>query len=354
MRTFIKHSRFISTITFVLAFTFFSCKKESNLVAPPDSRPVLDIQHYSKVVLNMAGYDTVRVTHQIGLDLRTPNITRIGFGTKESTGYMQSLLSATTYDPNAQMYVVHFDFLVRLDSSKAIVPFTIRYYFADSSYLDVDTTVLAFRYPYPSAEIIVQFSSLQSSLQTAHPEDVDRIGSSVFFHPTAAFGLYRYDLNTRQASELLTYNGGDFIAADSVFVFCDVYHHEIQRYNLTLNAVDLTFPTRFNIIRGMDVYNGSLYVADAFEIMIYSFDGVLLDSVNLALYGLTIGDSIIYESGWPTISLFDLRTRQFLLNVLSTMWIPEGIKEYHGKLYYCDFEKRIIGAVPVADLRTVP
>ena len=344
----------ILTIAIAFAFLFSTCKKESNPIIPPDGRPVLVSSDYGKVVLTLVAYDTVRITHQMGLELRSPNVIRIGIGTKDSSVYVQSASYVTTYDPNALAYIIHFDFSSRLDSSKAHVPLTIRYYFADSTFADADTTVLAYKYPYPSAEIVVDFSTLPG-LETERPQDVDRIGSSIFFHPTGSLGLYKFDIPTGHVTELLSYGGGDFIAADSVFVFCDVNHNQVRRYNLSLNQVDLVFPGLLEDIRGMDACNGFLYVANNFNVIRrYTYDGVLLDSASYYAYCFTIYDSVVYTPESGTLKRFDLRTQQYLQTLLFPLRYAWGVKEYQGKMYYCDYEKAIIAAVPIMDLRPVP
>ncbi len=336
------------------ALLFCTCKKESNPIVPPDGRPVLTSAEYGQLVLSFVAYDTIRVTHQLGLDLRCPNVIRIGIGAKDSSAYVEAHSYATTFDPNALTHVIHFDFYDRLDSSKAFVPLTIRYYLADSTCADADTVVPAYKYPYPSTKIIVRFSSL-AGLETEHPQDADRIGTAVFFHPTGALGLYKYDMTTGQITELLSYWSGDFIAADSAFVFCDVNHNQVRRYNLNANQVDLIFPGLLDDISGMDAYNGFLYVADHFDVVRrYTYDGVLLDSASYWCYCFTIRDSIVYTPEWNTLKRLDLHTMKYLQSVLFPLRHKWGIKEYQGEMYYCDFEKAIIAAIPIADLRPVP
>ena len=241
------------------------------------------------------------------------------------------------------------------------MPLTLRYYLADSTHVDADTTVLAYKYPYQSTEVVVPFSALQSVLRTHHLQDVDRLGERIFFHPTGTDGLFAYDVNTQIVTSLLRYPSGDNIAADSIFVFFD-YPGQIYRFNLISNAIDCTFPGSGNVydlVRGMDVYNGYLYIdGDLSMLRKYTLDGTLVDSLNYhSLLYMTIHDSIIYsvdQYPWPNqLRRYDMRTSSFLTNLVSPAPLSEGIKIYEGKLYYCDFEKRFIGAVPIADLRTV-
>jgi hypothetical protein len=174
----------------------------------------------------------------------------------------------------------------------------------------------------------------------------------------AHFGLYSYDLDSHEIVSLLPYSAGDHIAAESVFVFCDINHDHVVRFNLTTNAVDLTFPAMSNdIIRGVEVYEGFLYVdRDFSHVKKYTLDGVLVDSADFwtNIY-LTIDSGIVYSvdvGGYPNrILRYDMQTGRTLPSVLSPARSSAGIKIYDGKLYYCDSDKRIIGAVPVADVR---
>ena len=345
---------FLAAIAISILFT--DCSKESNPASPAGRFPVLGIRDYSKVVLAMSDFDTVRVSHQLGLDLETPGIVRIGFGTKSSAGYAESLVVPTSYDPNSNTNIVRFDFSVHLRPSMAIMPFTIRYYLTDSTDVDVDKTVSAYKYPYSSAEIVLSFPSLEPPLNGLDAQDVDRVNSSIFFHPFGGFGLYEYNMTTRRVTELLLYGGGDFIAADSHYVFCDVYPR-IRRFNISTNAVDLVFPTMFtNLVRGMDEYNGLLYVMDDFsKLKVFSRDGALLDSINYSGYYIMIVDSVIYSSeGYRFLTRFDLRTMRYLQHVLAPTHEIDGIKEHNGMLYYSDFEKKFIGRMPIGDLREAP
>lgn len=342
---------FIAAIAISILFT--DCSKESNPTGPSDRYPVLEVRDYSKVVLTMSDFDTIRVGHQLGLDLKTPNIVRIGFGTKVSGSYAESLAVPTSYDPNAHTNFVHFDFSVHLRPSRAIMPFTIRYYLVDSTVVDVDKTISAYKYPYSSAEIVLSFPSLEPPLNGLSAQDVDRVNSSVFFHPFGGAGLFRYDMTTQRITELLFYGGGDYIAADSDYVFCDWYHFQIHRFNLHTNTVDLVFPRTFTDIWGMDVYNGVLYVLEGLAgLKVLSRDGTLIDSIHYTGYGITIVDSVIYSASefYRFIDRFDMRTGRNLQKVLAPTYEINGIKEHNGMLYYYDIDQQIIGRVPIGNL----
>jgi hypothetical protein len=355
MRGLTKQDSFILILaTIAFAFLFSACKKESNPITPPDNRPILTSADYGKVVLTLFDYDSVRVSHKTGLDLRSPNIVRIGIGIKDSAGYKQSLSAASAYDPSAQAYIIHFDFSLKMDSSKRESPLTVRYYSTDSSHVDVDTTVLLYKYPYGSAEVFL----LYSIIPYINPfQDIAVIDSLFFFHPFGPEGLYEHNISNSQTRLLLGYGAGDHIAAESIFVFCDVDHSHIRRYNRSLNAVDFIFPPfpQPSSLAGLEAYNGFLYVLvskPSYHLEKYTFDGSLVDSIpySRTTYHMTIHNGIVYSVENDHLTRFDLQMKAFLSDVRAPWKWEDGIKAYHDVLYFTNYEKRFVGIMPIADL----
>jgi hypothetical protein len=346
------------------AFTLLisSCKKEDNVVAPPeDQRPLLTSQDFARLVIAMTDYDVVRVTHQLGKDLRSRNVVRIGVGSKDSTGYHQLRVDSTRYDAAAQAYIIHFDYSVTMDSSKSIAGLTVRYYLADSAFSDVDTSVALYKYPYASAEVFLDYpdhGGYKFLLQ-----DIAQTDSLFFFHPLGPEGLFEYNPTTGRTRELVQYEAGDHIAAALPFVFYEDRNSGLWRYDVRTGTrsilLDRTLVSR---IKGMDVFEGYLYVwldQGSSVIKKYTFDGVLMDSLAFApssSYYMTIHNGIVYTVTYATrpwrIARFDLRARSFLPEVLAPSKEVDGIKAFRNQLYFTDFNKWHVGVMPIADLRT--
>jgi hypothetical protein len=364
MRNVDRHHQFSVTLFLaVLILLFSSCKH--NPTGPTDDRPLISSSDYSKVVLKLTNYDVVGITHEEGLDLRSSTVVRIDIGVKTPAGFARQLSSSSTYDAVARAYVIHFQFTVQMDSSKINAPLTIRYVSVDSSYSDIDTTVALYKYPYSSAEIFADSSNLGNN-----PRNIDGIslsGSTFYFHPLNE-GLFAYDPASLNSTACWTgYYRGSHIAADSDFVFCDITHQSIARYNLTTNTADIPLPDLGSIsfIGGMATYNHSLFVLVyglySTYLERFNLDGVLLDSLSYPSsnsYFMAIYDSVIYckdeASGSQTdayqISRFDLRTRSFLSNVLAPAREIEPIAIQGNQLYYCNRFKNFVGVMPIADL----
>jgi hypothetical protein len=270
------------------------------------------------------------------------------------------LSTASTFDPSVQAYAVHYEFSAKLDSSKMVAPLTVRYYLADSTYTDVDTTVNLYKYPYHSAEVFVTTSIL---LGQDNFFDIARTDSFLYFSPLGDYGVYEYRLSTHQTRLLVNFTEGGHTCAESSSVFFEVERDGIYRYDLLSNTysqlLQATFP---GIVTGLDVFNGNLYVNFAISISplrVFTFDGTLVDSIAYHPEGrfLAINDSIVYSVVNPSqfggrfeLSRFDLRTRAFRSHVLSPAKWPGGIKTYANQLYYVDYNKRFVGVVPVSDL----
>lgn len=333
---------------------FSSC--ETNPSGPFAGPPFITPHDYRDVIIAMIDFNRVSVTRREGFDLRSPNVAWVSVGTKDSNGFTPSMTIPSTYSPGTQSYVVHFDFVSNVDESQINAPFTIRYYSADSTFVDVDTSVATFQYPYQGTQVV-----LQSAFPDGFYQDVDRIDSKLYYHPLGPMGLYEYDLNTHQITDLIDYSSGDHIAADSPFVFCDIGHNRVYRFNLAKNAIDLTFPPINPAweIAGLATENGLLYELLYYSpmyIKVYTTDGIPVDSIPYEKYTyyISVHDSILYgQDANSQIVRFDLRTRSFLPNLVAPSNEFEGIKIYGDQLYFCDDPRSSIGVIPLSDLSPI-
>ena len=356
------YTSFFTVVTVcALVGSFVSCKKNpASPVIPTDDRPLISASDYGKIRLNMVGYDLVEITHQFGLQLRSSTVRAIAIGSKDNAGFQQYSFVPDTFDSQANSFIIRFDFKVLIDRSQTIAPLTIRYYSSDSSYVDVDTSVALYKYPFENAQIVADSSV---AIHSEPFQDVARLGSVLYFHPIGPLGLYAVDLNTRSVNDLYDYGSGDHIAADSQYVFCDDDTHgfNIVRYNIAKGSVDLTFPFTFN--RGIAAYNGFLYAVDnnhnliRFTLGIHAIDSIQYPTNS---YYLAIQDSIAYGVNQTSIddsssiTRFDMRTQQFLPSIHAPAFSCNGIKFFGDTLYYCDYLKSIVGAVALNDLNSSP
>jgi hypothetical protein len=257
-----------------------------------------------------------------------------------------------------------------MDSSKITAPVTVRYYKSDSTYFDADTMIALYKYPYQSAQVFLDSSQLGIDAFKMIIQGISLSGSNFFFHPLNE-GFYSYDLVAHTCEERWDgYHIGSHLAADSNYVFCDVDHQQIVRYNLTTDKADSSVPYLGKVqadIAGMAIVNHLLYVLITdwpIYLKKFTLNGVLLDSIPMPTnssykpFFMAMHDSVVYSkeeisSGSPRggqISRFDLRTKSFLSNVASPAKEIEPITISGDLLYYNNFYKNFIGVMPVADL----
>ena len=305
------------------------------------------------IQVDLLSYDSVSITHMLGLHLVSKEVVAIGIGRRDTSGYVESIYRPATYD--FEFYFHDFDFLVKLGFTEFLPHLVIRYYFVNSATSDIDTIVPAYKYPYPETEVLGTKSIFIDHAQ--YFQDVDRMGTKIFFHPYAAFGLYEYDLVTHTTTRLLNYGSGQVIAADSIFVFCHV-GDRIQRYNLLTHTVDLVLPPYVGDITGLDIYNQHLYVYrfNHYRLFRFTYDGVPVDTLYLPgqdRYYIAVYNGILYFQNWgPQIERFDLTTMTYLPKVIAPYPSSDGIKIYEDHLYFCD-ARGFIGSVPLASLRSL-
>lgn len=357
MRHVIPLYRFLLLLS--ISIVLVTCEK--NPTSPNDSGYLVASQ-YHNLNFQLVNYNLVQVTQQSGNTFKSRNIAAIGVGTKDSSIYHELGFARSQYDQSSGSYLITFDITVHLDSTEIDAPMTVRYYFADSTFDDVDTSVALYKYPYTSSQVVVGDSVLRSvSPWIDQFQDVARLGNKLYLHPFAAQGLFEYDLTSHSIRSLLDYGAGDHLAADSVFVFCDVNHNSIRRYNILKDSVDLVFwpfPQSYSYgFSGMTTYNHKLYVSFYNVPALYTltYGGTILDSLpppNMGYY-MTIYQDILYSVG-PSdgqLSRFDLNAGTSLPPLKSPGLEMGGIKLYKDQLYYCDFFKGLVGVMPISDLR---
>jgi hypothetical protein len=340
-------------ISFIIVL--FACEKS---VDPEFDDPgyIISLANADSLHVELTSYDRVTITHRSGSSVKSRDFRGVGIGFVDSSGYNQLDSSASTYDNSTDAFSFQFNFPLVLDATKTETIVRVRYYHRESGFTDIDTTILQYKYPYSNAEIFVDNSIFTYPNQ--HFQALVRMGNKLYFHPTGGYGLFEYDLVTEAKKELYQYGGGDHLAADSIFVFCDVGHNSIKRFNLVTNTKDLDFQILLGNIRGLETYQGLLYALDGSKyprrLYRFTYDGSLVDSTDFPwfAYHITISDGVLYAgTASTTIKRINLATMSELPSVAAPTSNLEGISIYNGDLYFCDWYKRIVGSVPLQDLQ---
>jgi len=337
-------------VLFLLAYT--GCRHPTSPPSPVEMYLISqDNAHDIDIVLT--DFDKARITHQSGSSVRSKEFRKVGVGILDSAGYQELVVSDSTYDPVLDVFSFEFDFPLSLDIKEIETPIVVRYYHRESGFTDVDTIIFQYKYPYSRAEIFLTYIPTPLG---GYFQDIDQIGNKFYFHPTGPEGLFEYDLSTKTTRSLVQYTSGDHIAADSIFVFCDVYHTSIRRYNLVTDTLDLILASMTEVF-GLETYQGFLYALEGrspTRLNKYTYGGTRVDSVLFpgTGYHLTINDGVLYTYTFSAfLRRIDLTSMAELPTVAKPASNLEGIRILDGRLYFCDFDKRMVGSVPLQDLK---
>ena len=327
-------------------------------LAPEDFTPILTRTNLTDMTVKLVDYNLAEVQHRLGSTLASLEVDVVRIGVVDSIGFHVLDSAMTMPDLITGRLLLTIPLYVRFDRALVAPTLRIRFHLLDNSSVNVDTVVHLFSYPYPSARVVVQAGEFATFPDwSGVPRDVAVSGQTLYIHPGDPLGLYTYDLISHQARRVFQYPAGDHIAADSVYVFCDVSHSRILRFNTVTETVDLELPSPgTTTIEGMATAGGLLYVrCDNGFMKRYTYGGELVDSLHLGIRGyfLAVANGVLMTSDYPDALLlrrYDLQSGAELASVRSPARETEGINVYRDTLYYCDFDKRIVGAIPMPDL----
>jgi len=332
---------------------FLSC--DQGVTPPLPSSSLLE-----NLVITQTYYDSVRVQNGTNFIVPFQNIDKISLGEKTDSGYVELASVKPSYTPLAQGYLATFKIEAQFDRSRSLLQLVVRYYFFDEGLIfDVMREISPLQYPYPSAEIFVT-SSIHIDTHGNSFQDIDKVGNKFYYHPTGPYGLFEYDLDVLELKEVVRLTGGDHIAVEESLAFVDNSHRTVDQYDFVTDSVTpslIRFSSPTNI-RGLETYNGNLYVmtdSSKDNLRRYSYDGTLLevmDYPNPSAF-ITIDKGILYSYSSVNsdqLTRFKLSSRTFLTTIHVPALEGQGIKIAEGYLYYCDYNRRLVGRVPIEDI----
>ncbi len=311
--------------------------------------------------INQVNYNSVVIKNQDSIKLDEQLVTKIIFYEIENFEYIVIDTLIPIYTIAEDGYFINFEFNKDVKLSKLYFDFAIRFYFENGSFVEIEKNHLMLKYPYKSAKVLFNVNEIAlSSDEYFGLQDIDFNGNIIYYHPLASYGLYEYNLNGGDEKLLYDYCGGDFIAHDSNFIFIDICHTSISRYNIETSVVDLEFDLSsldYTDINGMESCDGILYVIFIDNgnnyIAKFDYDGNYLASISYSEYGycLTIDSGIAYSQNSENLTRFNLETETFLPQLARPIYMGEGIRIHDSKLFFISYDKNIIGYIPLSELK---
>ncbi len=337
---------------FLLFILFISCEKEEITGQTPVQ--TLTREELQKLVsLELTDYHQFDIKNQADARVSGKIIQKVEFGEKDTGSFIADTTVEISYSAQGNEYLPQFTFSRSIfrEQLRAYF-FTLRFFFNDNVYADLDTFVLPYKYPYKSTEIFLDVYTLTEL--TVPIQDFLIMGDDFYGYSYADAHVFRYNLTSRVYKELTWLGGGNNIAGSSEYLFLDNGHMNILRYNIQKDTIDLQFPPYPGFgryILGMCTDKNLLYVtledaASAEDIVkTYTFDGQSAGEFKIPWQGyyLCCADSILYSVDYGGgILRYDLNSNLLLPEIPLPAESIDGIFVDKGKFYYADFDKNAI------------
>ena len=351
------HFSIFTLLFIVIGLFIFSCT-ENSLSYQRESTDL----NWNIFKIDQVDYDSLHIENKDSVILHEKLVDKISLYSIENYDYILQDTLTPNYIATDDGYYIHFRFKKKLALEKLYYEFAIRYQFNDGSFIEIDTTHLMLKYPYKSAKVIFNCNEVNTrNDKYFHFQDIDFKNNTIYYHPLASYGLYDFNLESRQNNELVNYSGGDFIAFDSNYVFMDICHVTISRYNIVSKTVDLDFDLSsldYDDINGMECWNGKLFVVFTNDgnnyIAKFDYDGEYIESIQYSksTFYLTIDSGIAYSHDYnKTLYRFDLESETFLSDLKMPAYGGEGIRIHDNQLFFVAYNKKVIGYIPISELK---
>lgn len=334
---------------------FFSCD-EDPLKYKRDIAEIVD----EVCKIEQTYYDKITVQNQESYKLSEKYITKIVFYEIINYEYFIKNTTYPTYTPTGDCYFIDFKIEETVSLKELYYNFAVRFYLSDSSFKEITRKHYMLSFPYDSVKILFDVNTICYNQDYFDIQDFDFIDDILYFHPYGASGLYEFN-KYGENKELVNYDGGDYIACDSNFIFIDWRHGLIKRYNIKLSNIDLSFDLsnlEYSRIWGLECWNKQVYVM--FEnqpnpyIAVFDYDGNYIKSIPYlkSNYHLTIDSDIAYSRNLEDgLIRFDLNTETFLEDKFLPTEECEAIHIEGNYLFYVDYNRQLICYLPVSQLK---
>ncbi len=310
------------------------------------------------IALEMVDYDSLLVKNQPQAEVPEKTISRIELGEKDTGRFVASETVVPDYESKDNSYLINFNLSRKITNKRLRAYFfTLRFFFENNTYTDIDTFVLTYKFPYKSTELFLKTNEFPTS-EPIKIQDFELTSSKLYFYNLGYTRFFEYDLNSGKLREILGIGSGDHVAGNNDYIFLDFQHYSIHRFNIKKDTVDLRFDLSFlnnPLILGMDMESDTLFVmfagTDPSESNLARFDvngnffyeqtlpfsSIYLSVVNHILY------SVDYENN--QIIRYDLNTQSLLPGKPFPAESIDGIGIYDNWLYFFDFYKEVIARV---------
>jgi hypothetical protein len=392
--------KLIKPVVYITFFMLlFSCNKTTGPVLPDVTTTKADLSNFQTI---LADYGSVVFKSNEELLLKNKDVTEIILGKMvdgvftpidTSSAPEKTRVRGRIYKRNSSIaafgektikpiytkvgdkYRLEFEISIKVNNTTYLEHYLLKFIMTDDTYIEFDLPVNFYQYPYENSQIFLQYTHGQNGDLVDIIQDFDVVGDYLYYHPYAALGLFRYNMNTGESKELLGYAGGDHIATTDDYIFCDIGHHYIIRYNILRDTTDIIFdmqqieychyqdgdPYCSNLsIYGLAAGNGVVYAImfdqsdEKLSLSQFDYDGNYWGSVLWSEeypYNLEYHDGVLYSYkyffGEGEILRFDINSMSFLESKPLPSASPDGISIVNDRFYYADYYRHLICSIPI-------
>jgi len=245
----------------IAVFLWVTCEKNRGILSPVSPEKPSSEELSRLVDISMTAYDSMLITSRSGTRFNTKLFSRIELGEKDMGGFDAREQVTPVYRKTQGGYEFSFSIPHKiLNKSLREYFFSLRFFLERDNFVDLDTLVLTYKYPYSSTQIFIDnLDAFHDDLYLSWVQDFVLIGRKFYSYCLGSTVVSEYDLDTQKMTVLYYFPGGDHIAGNPDYLFLDDQHYRIFRHNFVKDTLDLEikypYSQFFPNILGMAVYN---------------------------------------------------------------------------------------------------
>ncbi len=323
---------------------------------------VPSIAELRKIDIVQSFYDSLIIKNEPSIKLKSKSVLQVSLFDQDKL----VAISSPEYFETGGYYTPIFEFKILVDDEILFYNFHLSYLLFDSTTIELDSVAVMCKYPYESADIYFQYKDLPYPIDPNYKnaEDIDFTEGKFYYRAAGSHGIYEIDEQSGRSKILVEQVSHNFISVDSGSVFLTTSPQSVFKYDLeTGNYKELLSFNNSSIsdsvIIGMESDNGVLYLIIENEkvLLKYDYNGKLLESSPY--FGKSLGItryednlySIYYGEPLPAIIGLDIQENRFkgymkLLPSQNTIAIRIADKF----LYYSEWKQAYIGRIPLEDI----
>jgi|GEM_PF-5472495 len=349
-----------------------SCQVEE----PVKPNQIMTSEDIPQLILTQTDYDSVQVSLEQPIHMSDQLVASIYVDIVTARG--QKILSDTlqpSYQKVANGWEINLTKTYGFSDSVTAIDVNLQ---IDQQYAEVITrsaSLQCLKYPYPSAQIILSFRDVQG-IGDYGVQDLAVRDQHVYLFGFGADGAWDYDHENHNINYLfVTGFGGDYMTVNDTALYCDFADYDIGRYSFHQKKFYFNNELSDSIQAHIDDVGiqgitkaGSLLVVLAStsnfhqsvfwitpELQLVDWQNI--DSHFSTVSGIAYADSILFTvQGFknPAIVRYSFSEKKILPTLMAPSKGVWGIDIIGDWLYFVDNAKKIVGAVPLGALKTLP